>query len=362
MDTSAPLDKNSRCVSGFCRSSDNKCGCTSSEHCSSSQVCHSDNKCYTSGLSYEDDQDCSVDDGAALNDRCASGFCRSTDDKCGCTSSEHCSPGQVCHTDNKCYSSGLGYEDDCAAENGDDVDARCASGKCRSSDNKCGCTNNDHCPSDKVCKTSTNTCETQAYSLVAQCDLGVSGEGTNSRVSLEVKHDNGNVDDFYEMDSRSAGCPDHTFEVDGRQEPDQYEIRIHGNDKLGVNYFFLFDATNEVEIRRWGDGENYCFSNDGTQDCWSGVGAFYPRRGIILERSGSVDLIKFSGGQRCKRNPTCSSGSCVNGGGSCSITAKCCSPVSSVLFHIFIFLYILLANLLLYLLTLLHGCRIFSQG
>ena len=59
----------------------------------------------------------------------------------GCLVNEDCSssPSEVCHLgDNKCYSSGLTYEEDCSADNGDRVNARCASGSCRSSDNKCG--------------------------------------------------------------------------------------------------------------------------------------------------------------------------------------------------------------------------------
>ena len=168
------------------------------------------------------------------------------------------------------------------------------------------------------------------YRLFANCDLGVSGgvEGTTSRVSLKVKRGGNEV---YSVDmDRPGNCPDHTYKIAGA-EPDEYEIRIHGSDKLGVNYFKLEDVTNGGQIRRWGDGENYCLSNDGTQDCWSGVGAFYPRRGVRLHNDGSVDLIKFSGGQRCKRNPTCSSGSCTVGGGSCT-SNKCCTPVSFVLF------------------------------
>ena len=151
MDTSTPLDKNSRCSSGLCRSTDNKCGCTSTDHCDSdsSEVCHSDNKCYSSELTYEDD--CSADNGDDIDARCTSGFCRTTDDKCGCTIDDHCSSSEVCHTDNKCYISGLSYEQDCAADNGDALNSRCASGFCRTTDNKCGCSNNSHCESNEVC-------------------------------------------------------------------------------------------------------------------------------------------------------------------------------------------------------------------
>ena len=90
-----------RCISNKCRSSDNFCGCTIDDHClSSSEVCHTgDNKCYTSGLSYEDDQDCSVDDGTALNSRCASGFCRTTDNKCGCDDDADCDSNEVCYSE-----------------------------------------------------------------------------------------------------------------------------------------------------------------------------------------------------------------------------------------------------------------------
>jgi len=88
--------------------------------------------------------------------RCLSGKCRTADNKCGCTIGDHCSSSELCHSDNKCYSSGLVYEDDCSADNGDDVDARCLSNKCRSSDTLCGCTIDDHClSSSEVCQTST---------------------------------------------------------------------------------------------------------------------------------------------------------------------------------------------------------------
>ena len=108
MDPITPLDKNSRCTSGFCRSADDKCGCDDADHClSSSEVCHSDNKCYSSELAYEDD--CSADNGSAVDARCASGKCRSADDNtCGCTSNDHCPSDQVCYSgvngDNKCHS------------------------------------------------------------------------------------------------------------------------------------------------------------------------------------------------------------------------------------------------------------------
>ena len=128
------------------------------------------------------------------------------------------------------------------------------------------------------------------------------------------------------MAKTSGNCPRHTFEVAGQTEPHEYKIEIHGSNKLGVNYFTLEDVTNGGEIRRWGadgDGKGWCFSNDGTDDCWSGVGAFYPRRGVILNKSGSVDLIKFSSGQRCRGNPTCESLDCAKSNG-CGLN-KCCA-------------------------------------
>lgn len=281
------------------------------------------------------------------NSRCSTGICRTVDEKCGCTIDDHCSSSELCHIDNKCYSSGLGYEDDCSADNGDDVDARCTSGKCRSTDNKCGCTSNSHCPSDKVCKTSTKECVTQQYRLSANCDLlGRSGEGTTSQVSLNVKRDGWTVVDGWipNMDKtsgncpsnqvcNSVNCPDHTFELAGA-EPDEYEIKNHGSDELGVSYFKLDDVTNGGEIRRWGsadDNEGWCLSNDAYAYCfYSIVGARHPRQGIRLHKNGTVDLIKFSGGKPCNSNQVCSSSSCVFGGGSCGILNECCSPVSSL--------------------------------
>jgi len=42
LDTSTPLDKNSRCASGLCRTSDNKCGCDDDTGCGSNEVCYSE--------------------------------------------------------------------------------------------------------------------------------------------------------------------------------------------------------------------------------------------------------------------------------------------------------------------------------
>jgi len=200
LDPSTPLDKNARCASGFCRTSDNKCGCDDNDDCSSSELCHSDNKCYSSGLSIDDDQDCAAEDGTALNDRCASGICRSSDNKCGCTSTDHCDSdsGEVCHSgDNKCYVSGLSIGQDCSAFNGDDVDARCASGLCRSTDKTCGCTSNDHCPSDQVCYSGENG-DNKCYSLPSivssstSCDA-ISGVESNGSAGDLIAAQNGNL-------------------------------------------------------------------------------------------------------------------------------------------------------------------------
>ena len=179
MDTSTPLDKNSRCASGFCRTSDNKCAveCLKSDDCSSGEVCHSDNKCYSSGLSYE--QACAADNGDDVDARCTSGLCRSSDNKCGCDDNDDCSSSELCHSDNKCYSSGLSYEQACAADNGDDVDARCTSGLCRSSDNKCGCDDTDDCSSGEVCH-SDNKCYSSGLSIGQDCS-SVNGDNVDAR-------------------------------------------------------------------------------------------------------------------------------------------------------------------------------------
>jgi len=119
--------------------------------------------------------------GDALNSRCASGICRSSDKKCvECLVTNDCSSNKVCHTDNKCYSSGLSYEDACAADNGDAIDDRCVSGICHIFFNNrrmsqealpeetptvvvyfakiCGCTNDSHCPSNQACNSDDNKC------------------------------------------------------------------------------------------------------------------------------------------------------------------------------------------------------------
>jgi len=142
------------------------------------------------------------------------------------------------------------------------------------------------------------------------------------------------------MAKTSGNCPRHTFEFEllAGGEPDEYELKIHGNDALGVDQFFLYDAINGGEIRRWGDdgGEGYCFSNNGLAGCWSEIsGAQFPILGVKLYKNRSIDRIKFGGGTQCRGNQSCSSGRCVKGGGKCGIGKKCCAPVSSVLFHIF---------------------------
>ena len=157
-----------QCASGACLGEDT-CGCSSNDHCSSGQVCHlGDNKCYSSGLTYE--QDCLADNGDDVDARCVSGFCRTTDNKCGCTSADHCdssevcqtstntcvdcltsddcSSGEACHSDNKCYVSDLSHGESCLVD-GDPVEARCASGICFSTVDTCGCTSSDHCSSGK---------------------------------------------------------------------------------------------------------------------------------------------------------------------------------------------------------------------
>jgi len=158
LDTSTPLDKNSRCASGFCRTTDNKCAveCLKSDDCSSSELCHTDNKCYTSGLSIG--QDCSAFNGDDVDARCASGLCRSSDNKCGCDDTDDClSSSELCHSDNKCYSSDLSNGESCLVD-GDRVDARCASGFCGSTDNKCGleCLVTDDCSSGQACYSGAN--------------------------------------------------------------------------------------------------------------------------------------------------------------------------------------------------------------
>ena len=388
MDTSTPLDKNSRCTSGFCRSADDKCGCDDIDDClSSSELCHTDNKCYSSGLSIDDDQDCAAEDGTALNDRCTSGICRSSDTKCGCTSTDHCdsdsgevchlgdnkcyvsglygqdcsvddgtaldarclsnkcrssdtlcgctiddhclSSNELCHTDNKCYSSGLSIGQSCAADDGTALDARCLSNKCRSSDKTCRCTSNSHCHSTKVCKTSTNDCVTQQYRLAFDCDLEfTSGGGTGSRVSLNVIRGDSAKEWIENMDKTSGGCPDHTFGNNALAiaggEADEYQIYIYGSEAfLGVDYFTLYDATNGGEIRSWGadGGGVWCLTTDGRSNCWWITD---PHRGVKLYKSGSSERIRFGRSTPCKKNGACKR-DCKAGGGSCGMTKKCCT-------------------------------------
>ena len=86
-------------------------------------------------------------------------MCSTTDNKCGCTSDSHCPLSQVCYSvENKCYTSGLSLGESCAADNGIELDSRCASGLCRTTDNKCGCTSDSHCPSSQSCYSADNMC------------------------------------------------------------------------------------------------------------------------------------------------------------------------------------------------------------
>ena len=300
---------NDRCASGICRSSDNKCGCDDGNDCGSNKVCHTDNKCYSSSLGY--DQGCAADNGGAINARCASGFCRNSDKTCRCTNNSHCGSNKVCHTDNKCYSSGLGYGQSCA-DNGGAINARCASGFCRPSDKTCRCTSNSHCPSNKVCKKSTNMCVTQEYMFSADCQLGKNGEETTSQVSLDVKR-GGLTQVWIPHMDKPGGCPRHTFTLAGG-EPDEYELNNHGNDALGVDYFTLWDETNGGRIKRWGadgDGVGWCFSSNSLDGCWAKVrGAEFPNIGVTLYKDGSEERIRFGNGKRCNKNWTCSSLDC----------------------------------------------------
>ena len=252
---------------------------------------------------------------------------------CGCTSNSHCSSNQVCYSvDNKCYSSGLSQEQSCAADNGDDVDARCASGLCRSSDEKCGCTSDSHCSSSQGCFLNDNECTTPYYFFVAECDLaGQSNEGTSSRVSLEVKRDGIVVYSLDTMDSTSIAnesgrCPGEMFYLEGGA-PDELKIQIHGSDGLGVDYFALFDM-NGVEIQRWGaaGGGGWCFSTDSREGCWASIsGADYPSKGLRLYADGTTARHRFGTSSRCNQDEVCSSNDCKVGGGSCS-SSKCCAP------------------------------------
>ena len=267
-----------------------------------------------------------------LDAQCASGICRSTDDKCGCTNNSHCPSNKVCHSgslgDNKCYSSALSYGQSCAAD-GDALNSRCSSGFCRNADKTCGCTSNSHCPSNKVCKTSMNQCVTQQYRLSFNCGLGVVDTGTSSRVSLNVVR-GGSAKVWIESMDKPSGCPDHTFGLAGG-EADEYQIWIYGSDELGVDYFTLHDATNgDREIRRWGgDGGNgWCFSTNSISQCWTSAinGAYFPNRGVKLYKSGSSsERIRFSSGSLCDWHGACSSLKCELGGGSCGYTKYCCS-------------------------------------
>ena len=160
--------------------------------------------------------------------------------------------------------------------------------------------------------------------------MGVTGEGTNSRVSLEVKREGVAVYNVYNM-NKASGCPNHSFFVAGG-DLDEFKIEIHGVNALGVDYFTLEKYGSQ--IKKWGveGGGGWCFSTNGRASCWSTVsGAKFPIRGVTLNEE-SVDRIKFSGGSRCRGNQSCSSTRCVVGGGACSILAgKCCAPVSALL-------------------------------
>jgi len=161
-------DVDTRCASDNCHNS--QCvECLTDLDCSSNQVCYSvDNKCYSSGLSYG--QSCAADNGDDVDTRCASGSCHNSDKVCVCTSDSHCSSSQVCYLgDNKCYSSGLSLGQSCLV-NGDPVEARCASGICFSTDNTCGCTSNDHCPSDQACYSSENG-DNKCYSIPSSSSI-----------------------------------------------------------------------------------------------------------------------------------------------------------------------------------------------
>ena len=218
----------------------------------------------------------------------------------------------------------MGYGESCLV-NGDRVQARCATGICRSSDNKCvECSANDDCPSDKVCQSKvTNQCVTQQYRFSANCDLGSTHEGTRSQVSLKVKRGGNEVYSVDSMD-KPGTCPSHTFQLAGVQ-PDEFILENHGNDGLGVKYFVLEDVTNDGEIQRW-DDQAYCFSTDGKEECWSNIhAAWYPIKGVTLYKSGSVDKLKFSRGEKCKHKPSCSSGKCGLNKGGCDILTICCN-------------------------------------
>jgi len=190
------IELDTRCSSGICHNS--QCTeCLTDQDCPSSQVCYSvDNKCYSSGLSQE--QSCTADNGVELNTRCASGLCRSSDEKCGCTSNSHCPSNQVCYSvDNKCYSSALSYGQSCSADNGDGVDTRCASGICFSTDNTCGCTSNSHCPSDQACYSSENgdnKCYPRPSSLSSPTSCNtISGVDSDGSAGDLIAADNGNL-------------------------------------------------------------------------------------------------------------------------------------------------------------------------
>lgn len=169
--------------------------------------------------------------------------------------------------------------------------------------------------------------------------MGVNGEGTNSRVSLEVKRDGVVVYTVNNM-NKAGGCPNHSFYVAG-PDPDEYKIEIHGGDGLGVDYFILEKYGSQ--IKSWGaeGGEGWCFSTNGRASCWSTVsGAKFPIRGVTLNDDESVDRIKFSGGSRCRGNQSCSSTRCVVGGGECGILeGLCCAPVSALLCLVFFTFY-----------------------
>ena len=276
-------------------------------------------------------------------------MCKLSTNECvECLDNSDCSlvNDEVCYLgDNKCYSSENIYGNDCAADNGDNVDARCASGICRSTDKKCGCdVNTPHlsrehgidCPCNQICSP-TNTCVYQRYRLVTSC-LGVGNEGTNSNVRLNVIRNDGYSILTKVMDKDDAGCPWLEFDLDANWctqsgRPKYFDIEILANDALGVDYFTLWDMIENVKVMQWGaeGGGGWCLSTDGEEGCWDSVsGAGYPVLGVILNIDGSSQSIKFGKYELCNDDSSCYSGNCQQAPlfGSCEAWRRCCVDVS----------------------------------
>jgi len=129
-----------------------------------------------------------------MGTQCASGACLG-DNTCGCLTSDDCSSGEACHSDNKCYVSDLSHGESCLVDS-NPVGARCTSGLCFE-DNTCGCTSNDHCSSDQACYSGANG-DNKCYPLPSivssstSCNAisGVESDGSAGDLTVD---NNGNL-------------------------------------------------------------------------------------------------------------------------------------------------------------------------